>query len=619
MECHCGSISNLHFDVYIMSLLNKELRIQEGKLVHRIPVGFKVDEDRIWFQRTPFNKVLNRAIKTFKDYKWHGFKDPPIKKWSVKNCPRNVFQLRHLWGEDVYEWFDRPLVMLEESDFDRPQYKEMGLKIKGQQIDMVSRALTYHYQIWGAEQGLGKSLSFIETAERSGVEEWWYVGPKSALASVELDIKKWGLSPRIKLKMMSYQALIKIMRYEFDGLTAPNGVVFDECTATKTPTTHTAIAAQALADLVREQYGMDGYVISLSGTPSAKNPTDLWSQCEIVWPGYLKEGEWRSFERRYAVVEDVEGLNGVTFSKRTGWKVEEVARLPNRYKGLMTVYRKEDWLNLPKKKYIKKILVPSKKILRVAKSLCNVAPNTITALGWCRALSSGFQYINTMVGEEECPVCEGTGVYDYPEPAPCMGCNGEKKVPTYERQTRRVKTPKDAALRDILDDNEAHGRLVVAASFQGSIDRILGICKGRGWAVACVDGRGWRSYDNQGGSISMKPLDLWEEYHGKVCFVCNPGSARFGLTLTLAHTLVFYDNNFSAEHRLQMEDRIHRMTMDLVLGATIIDLVHLPIDQLVLDTLQSNKKLEHISLGVVGESLGKEEADMSELLEEELV
>lgn len=602
-----------------MALLNKELRVQEGRLVHRIPVGFKIDQDRIWFERTPFNKVLNRCIKTFKGYKWHGFQDPPIKKWSIKNCSRNVFQLKYLWGENVYDWFERPLEMLEESEFNRPQFEELGLQIKGQQIDMVSRALTYHYQIWGAEQGLGKSLSFIETAERSGVTEWWYVGPKSALASVELDIKKWGMDPRIKLKMMSYQALIKLMRYDFEGLIAPDGVVFDECTAMKNPTTHTAQAAQALADLIREQHGLDGYVLALSGTPSAKHPTDLWSQCEVVWPGYLKEGEFRAFEKRYAVMQDLEKMDGTVVMTRVGWKEEEVARLPNRYKGLMTVYRKEDWLDLPEKVYVKKVLVPSKKVLRVAKSLCHVAPNTITALTWCRALSSGFQYINTQIGDKECPVCNGTGVYEHPEMDTCPGCAGAKTIADYERQTRRVKTPKDGALRDILDDNEAHGRLVVAASFQGSIDRILGICKSRGWAVACVDGRGWRSYDNQGGSINVKPLDLWEEYHGKVCFVCNPGSARFGLTLTLAHTLVFYDNNFSAEHRLQMEDRIHRMSMDLILGATIIDLVHLPIDQLVIDTLTENKKLEHLSLGLVSNMIKVEDDCSQELLELETV
>jgi hypothetical protein len=150
-----------------MALLNKELRVQEGKYVHRIPVGLKVDEDRIWFQKTPFNKALNRAIKTFKGYKWHGFLDPPIKKWSITNCSRNVFQLKHLWGENVYEWFDRPLNLMDEKEFDRPEFEKLGLEIKGQQVDMISRGLQYHYQVLAAEQGLGKSLSALEIMERS--------------------------------------------------------------------------------------------------------------------------------------------------------------------------------------------------------------------------------------------------------------------------------------------------------------------------------------------------------------------------------------------------------------------------------------------------------------------
>jgi len=604
-----------------MSLLRKKLKIQEGRFVHRIDVGLKVTDDRIWFQQTPFSKVLNNCIKTFSGYKWHGFQDPPVKKWSIKNCPRNVFQLRFLWGENVYEWWDQPLDMLTLDDFIRPEYEEFGVELNGAQVDMVSRALTYKFQILAAEQGLGKSLTAIEIMERTGKKEWWFVGPKSALASVELEFKKWNLDPSIKIKTMSYEALTKIMRYDFDGLIAPDGIFFDESSSLKTPTAHRTIAAQAIADLIREQHGFEGYVLLLSGTPSAKNPSDLWAQCEITWPGFLKEGSERAFNLRYAVNEDVVDLDGVTHQRRVGWKEDEVAHLPNRYKGLMTVYRKKDWIKLPPKKYIQIDLEPSNKVLRVAKSLCNIAPNTITALTWTRALSSGFQYVNTYTGDEECAACNGTGALPHPygpEETTCSNCVGAGLTPKYERITRKVKTPKDTTLRELLDQNESHGRIVVAASFQGSIDRILGICKTMGWAVACVDGRGWRSYDNQGGSIDTKPLDLWEEYNGKVAFVCNPGSARFGLTLTRAHTLVFYDNNFSAEHRLQMEDRIHRMSMSLTLGATIVDIVHLPIDQLVLDTLKSNKKLELISLGEVAEAMGLDDEDTDEELLEEL-
>jgi hypothetical protein len=292
--------------------------------------------------------------------------------------------------------------------------------------------------------------------------------------------------------------------------------------------------------------------------------------------------------------------------------------LPARYDGLAAVYRKKDWLDLPLKKYKTIRLEPSKKILRVAKALCNVAPNTITGLTWLRALSSGFQYAIKQVGDELCGVCGGSGEYEHVvnEGDPCPGCGGTGIVPKYERETKHVATPKDAAVREILDKNEIHGRLVIAASFQGSVDRLLKICKERGWAVACVDGRGWRSYDAMGKTMKQtKPLDLWDEHEGKVCFVGNPGSCRYGLTLTLAHTLVFYDNSFSAVERLQMEDRIHRMSMDETLGATIIDLVHLPVDQLVIDTLKSNKKLELLSMGVVSETLGlDEEVEIDEIL-----
>ena len=87
--------------------------------------------------------------------------------------------------------------------------------------------------------------------------------------------------------------------------------------------------------MVRERHQLDGYVILLSGTPSAKHPTDLWSQCEIAWPGYLREGSFKAFEERYAVMEKVENLEGTTYTKRVGWNEEQVAKLPARYAGVV--------------------------------------------------------------------------------------------------------------------------------------------------------------------------------------------------------------------------------------------------------------------------------------------
>lgn len=592
------------------------LKIKSNGRVHKFAVKLKIDERRIWFMRQPFSKLLNAEIKAMRGYKWHGFDDPPVKKWSIENHGRNVFQLQALMGNNPYEWFERPLVSLKVEDFNRPEYAKHGVEINGAQVDMVSRGLMYHYQIWAAEQGLGKSLASIELMERSGKPEWWYVGPKSALASVEQELRKWNVSSDIRLTTMTYEGLVQKMRYDFEGLVAPNGIILDEGDNLKTHTTHRAIAAQAIADLIREQHGFDGYVIVMGGTPSAKHPTDLWSQCEIAWPGFLREGNFKAFEMRYAIMAEQENLDGTVFTKRIGWKEDEVAALPNRYAGLMTVYRKADWLDLPEKKYRTVRLIPSNKVLRVAKSLTNIADCTMTALTWLRALSSGFQYKNTCVGEQPCQVCEGTGKYEYAiDGKTCPGCNGLGKTKKYERETTMVSTPKDGALRELLKDNEQWKRVVIAASFQGSIDRILKICNEEGWAVAAVDGRGWRCYNEVGeivkGRAGLSPeqqvLEFWHEYEGKVAFDGNPGSCRYGLTLTLARALAFYDNNFSAVHRLQMEDRIHRQGMDEENGGNIWDFVHLPVDQLVIDTLKANKKLELLSLGAISESIGLDE------------
>jgi hypothetical protein len=596
-----------------MSLLYKDLKIRDGKYLKKVRVGLKITDERIIFQSTPFNKALNAKIKTMDGWKW----DHEAKKWSCANSPRNVFQLRYLWGENVYGWWDQPLIELDKADFNRPAFERLGREIAPQQIDMVRRALTYHYQLLAAEQGLGKSLAAIEIMERSGFKTWWYIGPRSAMESVMIEMETWEIDPSIHIEFMTYQGLIKRMRY--DEPVVPDGIVFDEISKAKTPETHTAKACQHIADLIREKHGYEGFVIGLSGTPTAKTPLDCWKPLEITWAGYMTEGTYKAFEHRYGIVELSEDMDGVKFYNRVGWNEEEIAKMPARYDGLMPVYRLKDWLVLPEKTFHVVQLTPSKKVMRVAKMLTEIAPNAITALTWCRALSSGFQYQLTPNGTEKCNLCDCHGMYQHTEGEDrviCPNCNGTREVTTYERKTKMVKTPKDNALRELLDANDTKGRIVIAAAFQGSIDRVLKICRQRGWAVAAVDGRGWRAYDTQGGLMKdTTPLSLWEKHPGKVAFVGNPGSCGYGLTLTAANTMVFYDNDFSAEKRLQMVARIWRMSQ--LYPSNIYDLCHLPVDNLVLETLGRNLNMELLSLGAIQDALDVEDGD--DELEEEVI
>lgn len=568
-----------------------ELQIEKNNRIFKHQCTIDVKDGYIYFVQSPFS--LKDELKSMRGSHWCGFDNPPRKVWRVEDHPRNWVQLQVLAGLNPLEWFDRELI--DTPDFERP--------VRDHQIDMIRRGLTYHYQILAAEQRLGKSLAFFEIMERSGKKTWWYVSQASAIASVKLEVKKWNLDPSINLEIMSYEKLVQKMRYDFQGMVAPDGIGFDETDLLKNPAANRTIAAQAIADLIREQHGMEGYVLALSGTPSAKNPSDLWSQAEIVWPGYLREGSLHEFEKRYAIMSEGKDDEGLKFLKREGWREDEVALLPDRLAGLMTVYRKADCLDLLPMDYRTVYIEPSNKVKRVAASLCRIAPNTITALTWTRALSSGFQYVMKQVGEKTCPVCAGTGQYNNPVPDLCPGCNGAKTIPDFERDTVKVECPKDDKLREILKSKEADKRLVIAACFQGSIDRVVELCHEEGWDTCIVDGRGWTVVGADGHTIpDAEVLEYWEYSANKVCFVANPGTARYGLALFKSDTLVWYDLDFSAVHYLQMNARIEQVqALDEPKQAYIIHLLHLPVDKLVLETLQQNRKLELLSLGALSE------------------
>ena len=564
------------------------LSIKQGKYRFKLPVKLEITESRIKFLKSSFK--LKDEIKSMRGPRWHGFdNEDPQKIWSVDNHPRNVFRLRYLMGEDVYAHFDQELV--EVPDF---RLKDTALE---HQIDMVRRSLTYHFQILAAEQGLGKSMVAIILAEIVG-GTWWYVGPKSAGESFKLELEKWECRNDLFEEVITYEGLEKKVRYS--DFPAPTGIIFDESTAIKNASTNRAKAAQAIADYIRTETNNKGYVIELSGTPTAKAPSDIWSQAEVAWPGFLREGSEHAFKQRYAFMEEQTNMDGVKFLKQTGWNEAEVTKLPDRLKGLMTTYRKVDWLDLPKKKFRRVHLTPSPKVLRVAKALVSVAKNSAIALTWLRALSSGFQYIMVENGQKECPACNMMPIgHD------CPVCQGTRLMATKERQQRTVKTPKEDALRVEM---AGHHRIIIPASFTGSIDRCQKIAHEEGFAICRVDGRGWFSYDRDGEVVkSTHPMRWWKECPDPVAFIGNPGSCKFGLTLTEAKKMVFFDNDFSAENRLQMIDRFHRI------GQTeepeVVDLIHLPVDEKVLDTLENNRNLELISLGSLAELLGDEAAE----------
>ena len=309
----------------------------------------------------------------------------------------------------------------------------------------------------------------------------------------------------------------------------------------KNATSQRSRAAQRLADMIREKWDLEnGYVIEMSGTPSPKTPIDWWSQCEIAWPGFLREGSAKAMEARMAFMVD-QKFETAQFKKRIGWKDDEskcdqcgetreegpheldgltdpaeyhpfkpskneVAYLYERLKGLVIIKHKKDCLNLPDKRYRQIVCKPNASTLRVAKALMEASPNAITGMTLLRELSDGFQYRETKDGMTKCHHCTDGMVEEWFIPGDeervfsnidllddelvsqlekrkvtCPVCGGKQEVDKIIRITREVPCPKDAALRMLLDECEETGRIVVFAGFTGSVDRVVKLVKKEGW------------------------------------------------------------------------------------------------------------------------------------------
>jgi len=425
---------------------------------YRYPVRVTIQDDRFFFNFA-YNPKLIAEIKCMQGAKWHGFDETnPVKQWSVPITDRNVFQINYLMERNPYAKFDVPLV---EISTERPLYRH--------QEETKAFILTRRTCIVAEEMGLGKSLAAIEAIEAvgySGGDEVWWVAPKSGIYAVERELRKWETN--IRPRMLSYPALVKIIRQWTPGTQAPKFVVFDESSKLKNPTSQRTQAAMHLTKSMRQEWKDSCFIVLMSGTPAPKSPIDWWAQCEIAQPGFIKEGDLFKFKRRLCVIEQRESISGGVFphivtwlddedkcaicgkadaeqplhmkrSKsstpvdltlllksappdRTNWphpfvgSVNEISRLYKRMQGLVLVKFKKDCLDLPEKRYEIIRVKPTIDILRAVKLIKATSKRTIEALTRLRELSDGFQYTNEVTGSKACDVCMGLKTVEHPTP-----------------------------------------------------------------------------------------------------------------------------------------------------------------------------------------------------------
>lgn len=628
-------------------------------------VYFTRQGEELWLSYQFDMELTNEMKKTFSGMKWHGREDPPIKKWSISYSPHNLFQIAFMGGLNPYKHYDKQVELYSPTRPVKPHQipivsfiltrkrcivaAEMGTGkslCAIEAIDAVSPREAWMISTGSALHSL--RLECVKWSCRTPIRFMTYDGLKKELKN----IKPGTLPPKFvvfdesqKIKTATSQRtaaaqhLADGMREVYGddcyivlltGSPAPKSPVdwFSQCQVAcpgflKEGNEH--MFKERLAVIVKRENQVTGGVY-----PELVSWRDDISKCHSCGE---KGDHFNHDEVNMDRHEFVPMRN-------------EVEYLYKRMNGLVTVVMKKDCLNLPDKIYRKIYCKPSKSVERAAKMIARVSSSAIQSLTLLRELSDGFQYTEVANGHVKCDLCNGhkqiiQPAYKGPaktkeflielglhipegidpediqidpafhptlfneERVVCTKCNGKGETVVMTRSCDQVATAKDKAMIDLLDEYEDVGRLVVYAGFQASVDRVTEIALKQKWEVVRVDGRGWHGSPNVSGSPEGMIMSFQDKKRKvpRILFVGNAGSAGTGITLTESPAIVYYSNDFKAESRIQSEDRIHRIGMDENRGATIIDLIHLPSDEYVLNNLQNKKDLQNMSLGQVLEAL----------------
>jgi SNF2 family DNA or RNA helicase len=142
-------------------------------------------------------------------------------------------------------------------------------------------------------------------------------------------------------------------------------------------------------------------------------------------------------------------------------------------------------------------------------------------------------------------------------------CSGSVK--NDDGETVDVPTDKMAELLEVIDETD--GKIIIWSIFVNDIRKITEMLNDT-FGAGCAEAF-------HGDTPAEKRQDIVEKFqqpNSKLrFFVGNPRVGGYGLTLTEAKTMVFYNNLYDLEVRLQAEDRAHRIGQKN--NVTYIDLV----------------------------------------------
>jgi SNF2 family DNA or RNA helicase len=433
------------------------------------------------------------------------------------------------------------------------------------------------------EMGGGKSKSLIDTCSnlylRGKIDFALIIAPKGVYRNwvakeipehfpddVPHRVIRWVANPN-----KAQQAEMRSIRDRFDGLTffvmnveafssakgaaagawmarnlGRRGLIgLDESTTIKN---HRAKRSKALCQIARDF----AFRRILTGSPVTKAPMDIYPQFEFLGPRLLGFDSFYAFQARYCVTVK-RSMGRHSFQQVVGYRyldelTERIAK--HSYRVL-----KKDCLDLPEKTFTTRYvgLTPEQTamynrlreeaLLLFSDGSAVSAPQVITRMLRLQQVLSG--HLMTDEGE----------LLEFP-------------------------SARLDELMSLLE--EVEGKVIIWSRFRNDIQRIT-----KALRAAYGDDAAASYYGDTTDDERARVVKEFQQPDNPLrFFVGNPSTAGYGLTLTEANTVVYYANSFSLEHRLQSQDRVHRIGQKK--PVTYIDLIaEGTVDEKIVDSLRN--------------------------------
>jgi len=300
---------------------------------------------------------------------------------------------------------------------------------------------------------------------------------------------------------------------------------------------------------------MAKYKRVLTGTPVTQGPLDLWSQMNFL-DEYILQNSFYAYRNAYCVIRR-RRTSTHSFDEVVGYqRLEELQEILKPYSFRVT---KDECLDLPPKIRLKREIelnrdqkrlyhtLRKRAILELESEKLVTAPLIITRILRLQQILCGF--IKSDDGTEE--IIPGTN-------------------------------PRLEELLDVLE--ETQGGVIIWATFRRTIQMIYdALAKKYGASKVAT------YYGETESEMRQEIVEKFQAGEIKY-FIGQPRTGGYGLTLTNAKTVIYFNNTYDMEVRLQSEDRAHRIGQkDKV---TYIDFVcPNTIDEKILKTLSNKKKL----------------------------